>query len=59
MPQPFILTEAGRLNLEASKRILEQVGEAERTAMGVFKITAPIVFGRTHMIPIIAEFLSI
>nr|WP_246548253.1 LysR substrate-binding domain-containing protein [Ancylobacter oerskovii] len=59
------LTEAGRLYVEASRRILEQVEEAERSAMGVYKdpkgqltVTAPVVFGRTHMIPIIAEFLA-
>ncbi len=59
------LTEAGRLYVEASKRILEQVEDAERAAMGVHKdpkgyltVTAPIVFGRVHMIPVIAEFLT-
>ncbi|MFC2254828.1 LysR substrate-binding domain-containing protein [Labrys portucalensis] len=59
------LTEAGRLYVEASRRILEQVEEAERSAMGVYKdpkgqltVTAPVVFGRTHMIPIIAKFLE-
>lgn len=58
------LTEAGALFLEASKRILEQLEEAERAAMGVHKdpkghltVTAPIVFGRVHMIPIISDFL--
>nr|WP_250152343.1 LysR substrate-binding domain-containing protein [Ancylobacter radicis] len=59
------LTEAGRLYVEASRRILEQVEEAERAAMGVHRdpkgrltITAPIVFGRLHMVPIIAGFLA-
>ncbi len=59
------LTEAGRLYVEACKRILEQVDEAERAAMGVHKdpkgrltVTAPIVFGRIHMIPIISAFLG-
>jgi DNA-binding transcriptional LysR family regulator len=58
------LTEAGGLYVEASKRILEQLEEAERAAMGVHKdpkgrltVTAPIVFGRVHMVPIIADFL--
>jgi DNA-binding transcriptional LysR family regulator len=58
------LTEAGRLYVEASKRILEQIEEAERTAMGVYNdpkgrltITAPVVFGRTHIIPIVSDFL--
>ncbi len=59
------LTEAGGLYFEACKRILEQVEEAERAVMGVYKdpkgrltVTAPIVFGRVHMVPIIAGFLS-
>jgi DNA-binding transcriptional LysR family regulator len=59
------LTEAGRLYVEACKRILEQVEEAERAATGVYKdpkgrltVTAPIVFGRTHMIPLVSEFLA-
>ena len=58
------LTEAGRLYVEACRRILEQVEEAERAATGIhtnptgqLTVTAPIVFGRTHMIPIVAEFL--
>ncbi|MBB3773651.1 DNA-binding transcriptional LysR family regulator [Angulomicrobium tetraedrale] len=59
------LTEAGRLYVEACRRILEQVEEADRAAMGVHRdpkgrltITAPIVFGRLHMMPIIAGFLE-
>ncbi|QIB34316.1 LysR substrate-binding domain-containing protein [Ancylobacter pratisalsi] len=59
------LTEAGRLYVEACRRILEQVEEAERAAMGVHRdpkgrltVTAPIVFGRLHMVPIIAGFLN-
>jgi DNA-binding transcriptional LysR family regulator len=59
------LTEAGRLYVEASRRILEQVDEAERAAMGVhtdpkgrLTVTAPVVFGRLHMVPIIAGFLD-
>lgn len=59
------LTEAGRLYVEACRRILEQVEEAERTAMGVhaepkgrLTVTAPIVFGRVHMVPIVAGFLT-
>lgn len=59
------LTDAGRSYLTSCKRILEQVDEAERGAAGEFSapkgelvITAPIVFGRLHMLPIICEFLS-
>jgi DNA-binding transcriptional LysR family regulator len=60
------LTEAGRMYAEASRRILEQIDEVERAAMGVHKdptgrltVTAPIVFGRVHMVPIIADFLKV
>lgn len=59
------LTDAGRDYLAACKRILEDVDEAERVAAGEFSeprgelvITAPIVFGRLHVLPVITEFLS-
>jgi DNA-binding transcriptional LysR family regulator len=59
------LTDAGRSYLEACKRILEDVGEAERAASGEYSapkgdliITAPIVFGRLHVLPIAMEFLK-
>lgn len=59
------LTDAGREYLAACKRILEDVGEAERAAAGEFSeprgelvVTAPIVFGRMHVLPVIAEFLA-
>lgn len=58
------LTDAGRDYLTACKRILEDVGEAERAASGEFTaprgelvIAAPIVFGRLHVLPVIADFL--
>lgn len=59
------LTEAGMSYVAACRRILEEVGEAERTAMGEYVqprgelvITAPVVFGRLHLVPIVAEFLA-
>jgi DNA-binding transcriptional LysR family regulator len=59
------LTEAGRSYVEACKRILEDVEEAERSASGEYRaprgdltITAPIVFGRVHVLPIVVEFLA-
>jgi DNA-binding transcriptional LysR family regulator len=59
------LTDAGRDYVEACKRILEDVGEAERAASGEYSapkgdliITAPIVFGRLHVLPIAMEFLK-
>src|SRR6185295_18734354 len=59
------LTDAGTSYVKACKRILEQVGDAERAATGEYSapkgdliITAPIVFGRLHVLPVINEFLA-
>ncbi len=59
------LTDAGRDYLAACKRILEDVGEAERAAAGEYSeprgelvITAPMVFGRLHVLPVITDFLA-
>jgi DNA-binding transcriptional LysR family regulator len=59
------LTDAGATYLPACKRILEQVSDAERAASGEYVsprgdlvITAPIVFGRLHVLPVVSEFLS-
>jgi DNA-binding transcriptional LysR family regulator len=58
------LTEAGELYVVACRRILEEVGEAERAARGEYRaprgellITAPIVLGRLSILPVVAEFL--
>src|SRR5581483_5998061 len=59
------LTEAGRAYVEACRHILDQIGEAERAASGEYAaprgdllITAPIVFGRLHVLPIVIDFLT-
>ena len=59
------LTEAGRSYLVACRRILDDIGEAERAATGEYSepkggltITAPIVCGRLHLLPVITEFLA-
>lgn len=59
------LTEAGGAYVQACKRILEDVAEAERAAAGEYRaprgellITAPIVFGRLHVLPVVGEFLK-
>lgn len=59
------LTDAGRDYLAACKRILEDVTDAERAAAGEFfeprgelVITAPLVMGRMHVLPVITEFLA-
>jgi DNA-binding transcriptional LysR family regulator len=58
------LTDAGKSYVAACKRILEDVGEAERVAAGEYtapkgelSVTAPIVFGRLHLVPVLADFL--
>jgi DNA-binding transcriptional LysR family regulator len=58
------LTEAGAAYVAACRRILDEVGEAERIAAGEYAtpvgelaVTAPVVFGRLHIVPVVAEFL--
>jgi DNA-binding transcriptional LysR family regulator len=57
------LTEAGRHYLDAARRILEQVDEAERAAAGEYTeprgdlvVTAATDFARRHILPLAAEF---
>lgn len=59
------LTDAGRTYVANCRRILEDVGEAERAAAGEYSaprgdliISAPIVFGRLHVLPIAMAFLK-
>lgn len=59
------LTDSGHAYLVACRRILEEVGDAERTAGGEYSaptgeliITAPIVFGRLHVLPVVTAFLA-
>jgi len=59
------LTDAGRSYVAACRRILDELGEAERAASGEYSapkgglvLTAPIVFGRLHVLPIVVEFLN-
>ena len=59
------LTEAGIAYLAACRRILEQINDAETQASGEYIIprgeltlTAPIVFGRLHVLPVVGEFLN-
>ncbi|MBI1169956.1 LysR family transcriptional regulator [bacterium] len=58
------LTEAGGAYVAACKRILAQVTEAEEAAGGAYSaargeltVTAPMVFGRLHVLPVVTEFL--
>jgi DNA-binding transcriptional LysR family regulator len=59
------LTEAGHAYVAACKRILADIEEAEHTAAGEYRtprgdltITAPIVFGRLHLLPVALDFLK-
>ncbi len=60
------LTNAGHSYVAACRRLLEDLAEAERAAAGEYiaprgdlAITAPIVFGRLHVLPIAIEFLRL
>lgn len=59
------LTPAGRNYVTAAKAILEQLAEAERAASGEYSeprgdlvVTAPIMFGRLHVLPVVTRFLE-
>lgn len=60
------LTDAGVGYVTAARRILELVEEQEREAVGEFiaprgelVITAPVLFGRLHVLPEVLEFLAL
>ena len=59
------LTPAGRSYVAGAKAILEQLHEVERTASGEYTepkgdlaVTAPIMFGRLHVLPVASRFLE-
>ncbi len=59
------LTETGQVYLAAARRILDEVNEAERQATGEYQapkgelvITAPVAFGRMHVLPVVNAFLK-
>lgn len=59
------LTPAGRSYVAAAKVILEQLTEAERIAAGEYTepkgdlvVTAPVMFGRLHVLPVVTQFLA-
>jgi DNA-binding transcriptional LysR family regulator len=60
------LTDAGINYITAARRILELVDEAEHEAAGEFTtpkgdlaLAAPVMFGRLHVLPIVADFLAL
>ncbi len=59
------VTEAGQRFLAGAKRVLADLDEIERAAAGEgtaprgeLRVTAPILFGRLHVLPIVLEFLD-
>lgn len=59
------LTEFGQQYYEHCRRILRDIeeaegwaGEAGRVAQGLVRITAPLLFGRLHVAPLVAPFLA-
>ena len=60
-----MLTGAGSSYVDACKRILAEVSEAERAASGEYvtptgelTVTTPVGIGRTCLIPILADFFK-
>lgn len=60
------LTESGERFLTDTKRILDDILEAEAAATGIYSepkgtltITAPVLFGEKHILPIITEYLEL
>jgi DNA-binding transcriptional LysR family regulator len=59
------LTPAGRTYITSVKSILEQLNEADRAAAGEYTapkgdlvVTAPMMFGRLHVLPVVIIFLQ-
>ncbi|AJQ94515.1 LysR family transcriptional regulator [Gynuella sunshinyii] len=59
------LTDAGVRFFDDSRRILEEVEQAEATASGgytepkgVLSVTAPVLFGQKHVMPVVTEYLQ-
>jgi len=59
------LTDSGRGYVAACRRILEDINEADKAAAGEYMaprgellVTAPVVFGRLHVLPVLTEFLN-
>jgi DNA-binding transcriptional LysR family regulator len=59
------LTEPGRAYLETCRRVLSDLDAAERRLtgeqaepQGVLALTAPVAFGRRHVLPVVTDFLE-
>ncbi len=58
------LTEAGMRFLDSVRRLLAELDEAERSAAGAtatpsghLRLTAPVTFGRMHLMPVLSAYL--
>jgi DNA-binding transcriptional LysR family regulator len=61
----LVMTDAGVAYVDACRQILSDVKEAESRATGEYSVprgelsvTAPVVFGRLHILPVVCEFLA-
>jgi DNA-binding transcriptional LysR family regulator len=61
----LILTEAGESFVAVARRLIEDLTDAERAASGEYReprgellVTAPIMFGKLHVAPIVHAFLA-
>lgn len=62
----LLLTEAGEAFAATARRLLDDLNEAEKLASGEYRtprgellVTAPIMFGKLHLAPIVHEFLRV
>src|SRR5258707_413023 len=60
----LVLTDAGRDYVASCRQILEDIEQVERTAAGEYRapqgeliISAPVVIGRHHVVPVLVAFL--
>ncbi|QPC44229.1 LysR family transcriptional regulator [Kaustia mangrovi] len=60
-----VLTDAAQGYAASCRRVLDEVEEAERTVAGEYSaprgeltVTAPLVFGRLHVLPVVTAFLA-
>lgn len=63
-PRKLLLTDAGEAFVHTARRLLIELDEAERAAAGEYReplgellVTAPIAFGKLHILPVVLEFL--
>ena len=61
----LLLTDAGRAYVATCRQILDELDDAERLASGEYRtprgdllITAPVMFGRLHVEPVVLDFLK-